>query len=62
MNPPMPALSPVCTRIRVERLTACAPGVGLEVGVVDGEGVSVGVEVGVGVGIGVGSESAFGWA
>ena len=51
MNPPMPTFSPVCTRIRVDRLTACAAGVALGVGV--GAGVRVGVGVGAG-GVGVG--------
>jgi hypothetical protein len=55
MNPPMPALSvPVSTRIRVERLVACAaPGFGVGVGVELGLGVGVGVGVGLGVGVGV---------
>ena len=57
MKPPIPTLFPVCTRIRVEKLTACAAtgvgdAVGLGVGVV---GVTVGVGVGVaGVTVGVG--------
>ena len=42
MKPPMPTFSPVWTRIRVERLTACAAGVGAAVGVgVAGGGVGV---------------------
>src|SRR4026208_1475812 len=47
INPPIPTLSLVRTRIRVERLTGCAapPGVG------EGVGVIVGVEVGVGPGV-----------
>ena len=47
MNPPMPTLSPVWTRIRVERLMACAAEVGLA------EGVGVAVPGGVGVEVGV---------
>jgi hypothetical protein len=46
MNPAMPALSPVRTPSRVDRLSALVGGVGL--------GVAVGVCVGVGVGLGVG--------
>ena len=49
MNPPIPALSPVCTRIRVERLSACAAGVAVGVGVGEG-GVAVGLGVAAGVG------------
>ena len=62
MNPPMPALSPRSTRIRVERLTACAAdvgeGVGVGVAVADGValGVGVGLAVAAGLGVGVGSE------
>ena len=43
MNPPMPTLAPVSTRIRVDRLIACAAGLGV--------GVSVPVGVGEGVGV-----------
>src|ERR1044072_5589038 len=56
MNPPMPTLLPVCTRIRVERLIACvggvAVGLGLALAVADGlgEGAIVAVAVGVAVG------------
>src|SRR5215831_5579626 len=32
MNPPMPALSPFCTSMRVERLTGCDAGLGAGVG------------------------------
>src|SRR5664279_415739 len=66
MKPPMPTLSPVCTRIRVERLIALVVGValGLAVGlgtivavglgaiVADGLGVGVGMIVAVGLGLG----------
>src|SRR5450432_4277829 len=53
MNPPIPALSPVCTSMRVERLMACAAdaGVGVAVGVAVGVGVGVAVGVVVGVGL-----------
>src|ERR1043166_3519403 len=56
INPPMPTLAPVCTRIRVERLRACAAGDALGVDVGVGIGVVVGLGVGVtggGVGVGV---------
>src|SRR5947207_14423065 len=61
MNPPMPTFASVRTRIRVERLSACAaPGVGLgvtsgavAVAVAVAVGVSVGVNVAVGVTVGV---------
>ena len=58
INPPMPALSPLRTSMRVERLMVCAAGAGVDVavGVVVGEGigvvVAVAVEVGEGVGVG----------
>src|SRR5204863_380214 len=56
MKPPMPTSAPVCTSIRVERLRACAAGVGLgiAVGVGVAPGVGVAVDVGVGVAAGVG--------
>ena len=55
MNPPMPTLSPVCTRIRVDKLTACA-GVAVGVAVTPGvdEGVAEGAMVAVAVGVGDG--------
>src|SRR5664279_1488624 len=53
MNPPMPTFSPVPTRIRVERLRACAGRIGVGVGVIPGVGVETGVPVGVAVGAGV---------
>ena len=60
MKPPMPTLSPVCTRIRVERLMALVVGVALGVAVglgtivADGVGVGVGgMIVAVGLGLGV---------
>src|SRR5205814_8946312 len=55
INPPMPTLCPVWTRIRVERLSACAAGVGLGVGVgvVVGVGATGAVAVAAGVGDGV---------
>src|SRR4051794_36175386 len=51
IKPPMPTLSPVCTRIRVERLRACDPGLGVAVAVAVGAGVAVGAAVAVGVGV-----------
>src|ERR1043165_8170790 len=58
IKPPMPTLSPVWTRMRVERLSACVAGVGVAVGVgVGGGGVAVAVGVGgggVAVAVGVG--------
>src|ERR1700730_921380 len=51
MKPPMPTLSPVCTRIRVERLITFDVDVGLGVGV--GGGAAVGVGAGVVIGVGV---------
>src|SRR2546423_4624910 len=61
MNPAMRTLSPASTRIRVEMLARCEPGmgdgVGLAVGVAFGvelgEAPGVGVEVEPGVGVGV---------
>ena len=41
MKPPIPTLAPVCTRIRVERLRACAAAMGVGVGVALGVGVGV---------------------
>ena len=54
MKPPIPTLSPVRTRSRVERLIAFETGLGLGVGVPVGAGVTPGVVVGAGVGVGVG--------
>src|SRR6266446_6165270 len=60
MNPPMPTLSPVWTRVRVERFRGCAAGVGVPEGVGDGgtvgvaDGATVGVPVGVVVAVAVG--------
>jgi len=56
----MPALSPVWTRSRLERLTVCEagpPGVadGVGVGVIPGVGVDVGAGVAVAVGVAVGT-------
>ena len=48
MKPPIPTPSPVWTSMRVDRLSVCAAGVGVEVGV----GLAVGVTVAVGVGDG----------
>ena len=54
MKPPMPTLSPVPTRIRVERFRAwLGVGVGLAVGVAVALAVAVGVEVGVDVAVAV---------
>src|SRR5205085_2164554 len=57
MRPPMPALSPVSARSRVDRLTACAPGVAvavaLAVAVADGVVVGVAVAVALAVAVGV---------
>ena len=61
IKPPIPTLSPVRTSIRVERLRACAAGVGLGDGVAVGvmvgvaEGVTIGLAVAVGVAVGVGA-------
>src|SRR5687768_18516601 len=62
MKPPMPALSPRSTRIRVDRLTAWEAGVGDGVGVAVGVGggVAIGVAVGVAVGVGVAIGGAVG--
>ena len=58
MNPPMPTLSPACTCIRVERLTAfdCGVGIGvsLGVGVAFGVAVTRGVADAVGAGVSTG--------
>src|ERR1044071_2082576 len=54
IRPPIPALSPVSTRIREDRLSACAPEVGVEVGVALAGGVAVALAVAVVVGVGVG--------
>src|SRR5438876_6466945 len=51
MNPPMATLLPVRTRMRVERLRACAGGAGLGLGVGVGAGVAVAVAVAVGEGV-----------
>src|ERR1700682_3273221 len=50
MKPPMPTLASVRTRMRVERLRACAAGDTLGLGL--GVGVGVGVPGGVGVWLG----------
>ena len=44
MKPPMPALSPLCTRTRVERLTVldAGSGLGLGEGLMPGEGLGLG--------------------
>jgi hypothetical protein len=56
MNPPIPTLSPVSTRIRVERLmhwvAGVAVGLGLGVGTMVALGVGVGMIVAVGLGLG----------
>ena len=54
MKPAITALSPMSTRMRVDRFSAWA-GVGVGLGV--GVGVGVGVAVGVGVGVGAASSS-----
>src|SRR5688572_31369357 len=48
INPPIPTLLPVCTRIRVERLIACVIS-----GVAVGDAVGVGATVALGLGVGV---------
>ena len=48
MKPPMPTLSPVCTSILVERLTACAALSGVAVG--DAVAVAVALAVAVAAG------------
>src|SRR5947207_910660 len=53
MNPPMATLLPVRTRMRVERLRACAGGAALGLGVGVGASVAVAVAVAVAVGEGV---------
>ena len=54
MKPPIPALSPVSTRILVERLSAWGGvAVGVAVGVDVGVTVAVGDDVAVGVGVAV---------
>ena len=56
MKPAIPALSPVWTRKRVERLRACGGvvGDGVALGVADATGVTEGVGVAVSVGVAVG--------
>ena len=53
MKPPMPTLSPVSTRIRVERLTVWAGGVGVGVNATVAVAVDVAVMVAVGVDVAV---------
>src|SRR2546423_11595875 len=57
MNPAMRTLSPASTRMRVEMLARCEPGMGVGVGVAFGvevgEAIGVGVELEAGVGVGV---------
>src|SRR5205814_939836 len=55
INPPIPTLSPLWTRIRVERLRACATGVELGVAVPVAVAVAVGVVVAVAVAVTVGA-------
>ena len=60
--PPIPTLSPVCTSMRVDRLRACAGGVGLGVTVGVGIGVKVAVAVAVAVAVLVAEAVAVGVA
>src|SRR4051812_47452865 len=53
MKPPIPTLSPVSTRMRVDRLIACAPGVAVGVAVAVAVALAVAVAVGVGLAVAV---------